>query len=147
MFVMDSKLLIHCKIWLVRAPVFAPAVATGSGPQNHEPTLINMVALLAPILLKCIYVKYSLADHAFCNFHHCNYDQNFHISYQNPRQPWKIYWGWCMGWSGELFMPPREDYCGVFLQSSEAMRKINTKFTLEFVMSVHTLYYFLHIDT
>ena len=51
--------------------------------------------------------------------------------------------------SEELFQRSREGYFGVYFPSCEATREINTKVTLQwaqkqFVMRVHTLFYFLH---
>lgn len=54
-----------------------------------------------------------------------------------------------MAWSGELFVRSRECYFGVYFTSCEARSEIYTKITFEwahkrFVMTVHTLFYFLH---
>ena len=52
----------------------------------------------------------------------------------------------------ELFQCSREGYLGVYFLSWDATREISTKITLEweqkqFVMKVHTLFYFLHVIT
>ena len=51
--------------------------------------------------------------------------------------------------SDELFQGSREGYFGVYFQSGEVTMEINTKITVEwaqeqFVMRLHTSYYFLH---
>ena len=48
--------------------------------------------------------------------------------------------------SDELLRRSLEAYSGVYFPSCEATREIYTKITLEkhFVMTVHTLFYFLH---
>ena len=51
--------------------------------------------------------------------------------------------------SDKLFQRSREGHFGVYFPSCEATRQINTKITLEwaqkqFVMRVHTSFYFLH---
>ena len=79
----------------------------------------------------------------------------FSIDQFYPYSPGLFHWYWvniennvCMYSSYELFQRSREGYFGVYFPSCEAAREISTKITLElmqkqFVMRVHTLFYFL----